>query len=82
MLKSIPKPELRILECGVSLGATPSEMAALTISDPDVDAERFRALADYYRGQQQDAQMAAAVESAVSRAPSSGWAWATTCCAG
>jgi soluble lytic murein transglycosylase len=68
------RAQLRILECGVALGAAPSEMAALTISDADVDAERYRALADYYRGQQQDAQMAAAVESVVSRAPSSGWA--------
>jgi soluble lytic murein transglycosylase len=76
------RAQLRILECGVALGATPSEMAALTISDPDVDAERFRALADYYRGQQQDAQMAAAVESVVSRAPSSGWAEAALFLAG
>lgn len=68
------RAELRILECGVALGAKPSEMAALEISDSDVDAERFRALADYYRGQQQDAQMAAAVEAVALRAPSSGWA--------
>jgi soluble lytic murein transglycosylase len=68
------RAELRILECGVALGAGPSAMAALKIDDPDADAERFRALADYYRGQQQDAQMAAAVEAVASRAPSSGWA--------
>ena len=76
------RAELRILECGVALGAAPAEMAALKISDPDVDAERYRALADYYRGLQQDAQMAAAVESLVSRAPTSGWAEAALFLAG
>jgi peptidoglycan lytic transglycosylase len=76
------RAQLRILECGVALGAAPSEIAALTISDPDVDAERYRALADYYRGQQQDTQMAAAVEAVASRAPSSGWAEAALFLAG
>lgn len=67
------RAELRILECGVALGAAPSAMAALKIDDPDVDAERLHALADYYRGQQQDAPMVAAVEAVAARAPSSGW---------
>jgi soluble lytic murein transglycosylase len=68
------RAELRILECGLALGADPSETAALPITDPDVDAERFYSLAAHYRGQQQEEQMVAAVESAASRAPSSGWA--------
>jgi soluble lytic murein transglycosylase len=76
------RAELRILECGLALGAMPSEVIALEITDPDVDAERFRALADYYRGQQQDAAMAAAVEAVASRAPSSGWAEAALFLAG
>ena len=67
------RAQLRILECGMSLGAGPSEMAALQISDPEVDAERFVALADFYRSQQQEPELAAAVESAVSRAPASRW---------
>jgi peptidoglycan lytic transglycosylase len=70
----LERAELRILECGVALGASPSEMMALKISDPDVDAERSYTLADYYRSRQQEAEMAAAVEDAVSRAPSSRWA--------
>jgi soluble lytic murein transglycosylase len=68
------RAELRILECGIGLGAGPSEVAALAITDPDVDAERFASLADYYRSQHQDAQMAAAVEAVVTRAPQSHWA--------
>jgi len=68
------RAQLRVLACGLSLGAAPSEVAVLEISDPDVNAERFLTLAEYYRGQQREADLTAAVESAVSRAPSSPWA--------
>jgi soluble lytic murein transglycosylase len=68
------RAQLRILECGVALGSGPSEMVALQITDPDVDAERLDALAEYYRAQQQEAQMVTAVEGVISRAPSSHWA--------
>jgi soluble lytic murein transglycosylase len=68
------RAQLRILECGVALGSGPWEMTALQISDPDVDAERLDALAEYYRAQQQEAQMVTAVEGVVSREPSSHWA--------
>ena len=54
------RAQLRIMECGVALGAAPAEMAALQITDPDVDAERLDSLAEYYRAQQQEAQMVAA----------------------
>jgi len=46
------RAQLRILECGMALGSGPNEIAALQIADPDVDAERFDALAEYYRTQQ------------------------------
>jgi soluble lytic murein transglycosylase len=68
------RAQLRILECGVALGSGPGEMVALQITDPDVDAERLDALAEYYRAQQQEAQMVTAIEAVVSRAPSSHWA--------
>ena len=68
------RAQLRILEIGVALGAGPSEMAALQITDPDVDAERLESLAEYYRAQQQEPQMVAAIEGVLSRAPSSHWA--------
>ena len=67
------RAELRILECGVALGANPSDMAALKISDADVDAERSYALAEMYRDAQQAPQMVAAVEAAASRVPASHW---------
>ncbi len=68
------RAQLRILECGAAFGSGPSEIAKLTITDPDVDAERFYSLAQIYRALAQDVEMAAAVEGAVSRAPQSRWA--------
>jgi soluble lytic murein transglycosylase len=71
---SAERAQLRILECGMSLGGGPTELTALQVTDPDVDAERSYALADFYRNRQEEAQMVAAVEAAVDRAPSSQWA--------
>lgn len=68
------RAEARIMECGVSLGAGPTELAALQVSNPDVDAERHYAVANYYRAVGYDAQLNQEVEAAVSRAPSSTWA--------
>jgi len=68
------RAQLRVLECGVALGSGPGEIVALQITDPDVDAERLDALAEYYRAQQQESQMVAGIEGVVSRAPSSHWA--------
>jgi len=76
------RAQLRILECGMSLGGGPSEVAAMQITDPDVDAERSYALAGYYRDEQQEPQMIAAVEAAAKRAPESPWAAAALFLAG
>jgi soluble lytic murein transglycosylase len=67
------RAKLRILVCGQALGGTISEVAALQITDPDVDAERYYTLANYYRSGPTETQMAAAVESAATRAPASRW---------
>jgi soluble lytic murein transglycosylase len=66
--------QLRILECRLAMDGSPTELSALAISDADMDAERSYSLADYYRGHQQEPEMVAAVEAAVSRAPASRWA--------
>lgn len=73
---------LRVMECEVQLGGSPTAMTDVKITDPDVDAERFLALAQWYRSQPREADMAAAVESAVSRAPASHWAEAALFLAG
>jgi soluble lytic murein transglycosylase len=70
----LERAELRILECGVALGASPSQTIASKVTDPDVDAERSYTLADYYRAHQLETDMVSSVENASSRAPSSRWA--------
>ena len=68
------RAQLRILECGLALGAGSGELDKLQVSDPDVDAERLDSLAEYYRDQQQEQPMVASIEAVLSRAPSSHWA--------
>lgn len=68
------RAELRVLECGMALGAGPSQVAALKINDADVDAERYYTLANYYRNQSQESQMVSAIETSVARGPASRWA--------
>ncbi len=72
--ENLERAELRILECGVALGASTTEMMALKVTDPEVDAERLYTLADRYRALAQEPEMVAAVENAVARAPQSRWA--------
>ncbi len=67
------RAELRVLACGVALGASPVSLVALSISDPDVDAERYYDVANHYRIQGREADMLAAIESAAARAPQSNW---------
>ena len=68
------RASLRILECELASGTGPEEISALAITDPDVDAERSYTLANWYRVQLQEPQMAAAVEATVARNPTSHWA--------
>ncbi|HEV2206806.1 MAG TPA: transglycosylase SLT domain-containing protein [Candidatus Acidoferrales bacterium] len=67
------RAQLRIVECSAFVNTTPTDLAALKVTDPDVDAERFHALAEVYRSLNQDADMATAVQGAASRAPNSIW---------
>jgi len=76
------RAELRVMECGVALGATPKELISLQIEDPDVDAERDYALANWYRSLQQGPELTAAAEKAAERAPASHWAEASLFLAG
>ena len=66
--------QLRIVQCHMTMGGDPSELANLKIEDPELDAERLLALAQAYRSRQQEPEMLAAVDQAVQRAPQSRWA--------
>ena len=68
------RAELRILECGAAFGAGPDAIAALKLTDPDLDAERLYQLAQTYRALVRETDMLAAIEGAVARSPSSVWA--------
>jgi soluble lytic murein transglycosylase len=74
--------ELRILECGLALGANPLEVTNLQLTDPDVKAERALTLANYFRNAQVETPMVAQAEAAVSSAPTSRWAEAALFLAG
>ena len=67
------RAQLRVLECNAFVHTDPTDLASLKVTDPDVDAERFHALAEVYRSRNDDAEMSAAVEGAASRAPQSIW---------
>jgi len=73
---------LRVLECEVQLGTAPTALINVQVADPDVDAERFFALAQWYRPLHRDTEMTTAVESAASRAPASEWTEAALYLAG
>ena len=76
------RAELRILECGLALGASPAELINLPLTDSDVQAERSYTLANYYRVAQVETPMVAQVEAAVTEAPASRWAEAALFLAG
>ena len=67
------RAELRVLLCGLALGSGPAQVTALKINDPDVDAERYYALANHYRNQQQETIMVSAIDAAIARDPASRW---------
>jgi soluble lytic murein transglycosylase len=67
------RAELRVMECGVAAGAGISGIAGLKINDPDVDAERYFWVANYYRDIPAESEMVAAIESAAARAPAGRW---------
>jgi soluble lytic murein transglycosylase len=66
--------ELRFARCEVEMGASPITLAQLTVTDPQLDAERLYDLAEAYRSRKQESEMAAAIEHAVARDPQGPWA--------
>jgi peptidoglycan lytic transglycosylase len=68
------RAELRVAECSSQLGADPSVLAGLALSDPMLDAERLAMLAAAYRTRQNEPGMLDAVEKTVARDPVGLWA--------
>lgn len=67
------RAQVRIEESAAQFGSGPSALAALQVTDPDVDAERLAALADVYRALGQEQQLVDTVETALKQAPASQW---------
>jgi peptidoglycan lytic transglycosylase len=65
---------LRIAQCRSALTKSPAPLAAFTLSDPQLDAERLYFLSQAYRAQKLEPEMLAAIEQTVSRLPQSRWA--------
>ncbi len=53
--------------------AAPSLLAKLTVSDPEVDAERLYALSQAYRSEKNEGEMLANIEKVVEKYPQSRW---------
>ena len=79
MLKDPENParqlaQLRIAECRIQPKGSPSIIAALKTTVPEVDAERLYALSQAYRTAKKEPEMLEAVQQAVQKYPQSKWA--------
>lgn len=67
------RAQLRIAECRQYPKPAPTALASLTLSDPEVDAERIYELSQAYRSEKNETEMLAAVELAQTKYPQSKW---------
>ena len=65
---------LRIAQAGVQLGGSPDALASLTLTDPELDAERIYTLSQMKRAVNVENDMFANIEKLVSLYPQSPWA--------
>jgi soluble lytic murein transglycosylase len=78
MLKDPTNPvrqraQLRVAQCRVQLKASPSVLASLKVSDPEVDAERLYALSQAYRSAKKPSEMFSALGALSEKYPASKW---------
>jgi soluble lytic murein transglycosylase len=66
--------QLRVAQCRVQPKGSPSVIAAVKTSAPEVDAERLYALSQAYRSAKKEPEMMAAIEQATQKYPQSKWA--------
>ena len=79
MLKDPENParqlaQLRIAECRIQPKGSPSVIAAVKTTAPEVDAERLYALSQAYRTAKKESEMFTAIEQALQKYPQSKWA--------
>ena len=66
--------QLRIAQCRAALTKSAAPLGQVSLTDPDLDAERLYSLAQAYRTEKREAEMLAAIEQTVARSPQSRWA--------
>jgi soluble lytic murein transglycosylase len=67
------RADLRIAQCDTQTGAGPELLAAVPLSDPELDAERLFTLSQAFRSQILEPQMLDEVDQLVKRHPQSPW---------
>ena len=67
------RAELRVAMCGVQLGGKLEALSALSLSDPDLDAERVFAISQEHRSQKLESEMLDDVDQLTERFQGSSW---------
>ncbi len=67
------RADLRIVQCEVQLGGKLEQLDEISLSDPELDAERIFTIAQAHRGLKLEPQMIEDVDQVVKRYPQSSW---------
>ena len=67
------RADLRIVQCEVELGGKLDQLGEISLTDPELDAERIFSIAQAHRGLKLEAQLLDDVEQLVKRYPQSPW---------
>ena len=67
------RAELRIVQCEVELGGKLDRLSEMSLTDPELDAERIFSIAQAHRGLKLEAQLLEDVEQLFKRYPQSPW---------
>jgi soluble lytic murein transglycosylase len=65
--------QLRLAQARVQLKGSPSLVSSLTLTNPEVDAERWFVYSQIYRAEKKESEMLSAAEQLVQKYPSSKW---------
>jgi soluble lytic murein transglycosylase len=67
------RADLRIVQCEVELGGKLEQLSEMSLTDPELDAERIFSIAQAHRGLKLEAQLLDDVEQLAKRYPQSSW---------
>jgi soluble lytic murein transglycosylase len=67
------RADLRIVQCEVELGGKLEQLSEISVTDPELDAERIFSIAQAHRTQKLEAQLLEDVDQLVKRYPQSPW---------